>query len=463
MKRKKLPEKKYKGMYIYCGKCKDEFSWTQKSDEDKKIIYPICKKTGKRFQSCKHAAQHSYKVCVHIPGTKKGKTTKLLVADNYDQAVIEGIEFRTDFLRELKGEQSNGTAIINKLIYLLDAQVAYIDHYSDIDVPAHKKKHRSNQQISSLVRTLTLFNESMEKEGVNKKIIRCDKITDTHVGYFHSYIEEYAANTYNRFIGDCRGFFKWIIETYELKMTNPFEKINMKASSYDIETIEVKEFEDFLSLITHENGKVEKYTQSGKLVKKNMYRPYLKDAYNLALQTGCRREEIMSMKWSMIKEDKKGIPFYIEVPNLKVERSHKTLGRVSKVAPKIVPVTEGLRNILHEFGYEGHKNSDDFIISPKRDNVNIDWLTSILSRSFSHFYGLLENGKTLQFKCLRKTYLSYLNDAMKEDTKYLSSHKDQKVLDTHYIDPRIISEAVKNVQIFQKKSSKTSLHNPPPH
>lgn len=462
MKRKKLPVKKHKGMSIFCGKCNRNFAWTQKH-EDGITSYPQCKKSGRSYQTCKYSEKHSYKVSVHIPGTKRGTTTKLLRADKYDDAVKEGIEYRSDFLRELQGDQANSSDITNRLIYLFDAQITYADHYADVGVPAHKKKYRSNQQISSMIRALTLFNESMEQEGINKRIIRCDKITETHVGYFHSYIDHYAANTYNRFITDCRGFFKWVIKKYELTMNNPFEEINNKTSSYYIEIIEEQEFNDFLSLITHENGKVEKFTKSGKLVKKNMYRPFLKKAFHIALHTGCRREEVMTMKWSMIKENQDHIPLYIEVPNLKVERSHQTLGRASKVAPKIVPVTKGLRNILQEFGYDDHKNSDDFIISPERDKVNIDWLTSILSRSFSHFYGLLGNGKALQFKCLRKTYLSYLNKAMKGDTKYLSSHKNQKVLDTHYIDPRIISEATQNVQIFHKNPTKTSLQNPATH
>ncbi|KAA1242656.1 hypothetical protein [Aquimarina sp. RZ0] len=179
-----------------------------------------------------------------------------------------------------------------------------------------------------------------------------------------------------------------------------------------------------------------------------MYRPFLKDAFQLALHTGSRREELMRIKWSMIKEDNKGNPLYIEVPNLKVERSRQKLGKTKSVAPKIIPVTKGLLKILQQLGYKKKKNTDHYMILPDREDQTIDWLVSILSRSFSHFSAQLDTQHHLQFKCLRKTYLSYLNKAMKNDTKSLSSHANQKVLDTHYIDLKIISKAVQDLQIF---------------
>jgi|GEM_PF-7033732 len=48
----------------------------------------------------------------------------------------------------------------------------------------------------------------------------------------------------------------------------------------------------------------------------------------------------------------------------------------------------------------------------------------------------------LQMKCLRKTYLTYLNKALKGDAAKLSSHTTNAVLSKHYIDKRIIDSAV---------------------
>ncbi|WP_298546225.1 hypothetical protein [uncultured Aquimarina sp.] len=447
MKRKKLPKKKHKGMSIYCTGCNHNFSWTHKQ-ENGKTIEPLCKKNGRSFSSCKSPEKHSYKKTVHIPGTSKGTTTKLLNSTRYEDAVIEGIEFRTNFLGELLSTNSSTELNRNNLIYLFDAQIEYVDFYSDVGVPPHKRKNRSKQQVSNMLRALTLFNEAIEYQNINKRILRCDKVGEIHVGYFHTYINGYAANTYNRFIGALKAFFKWAIKTYSLKIENPFEDVNSKSTTYQIETIEQSEFKGLLSLLNHKNGKVDRVSKTGKLVKKNMYRPFLKSAFQLALHTGGRREEIMGMKWSMIKEDSNGHPLYIEVPNLKVQRSNQTLGKSKIVAPKIIPVTKGLHEILIRMGYHKKKNNDQFIIYPNRENKSMDWLTSILSRSFSHFYALLGNEKQLQFKCLRKTYLTYLNKAMKGSTKSLSSHSNQKVLDTHYIDPKIISKAIREVEIF---------------
>lgn len=434
-------------MSLYCNSCTSNFHWTQKQDNGK-TIEPKCKKSGKSLSTCKFANTHAYKKTVHIPGTKNSRTTKLLKASSYEDAVVEGIEFRSDFLAELFS--TNTSSQINKgnLVYLFDAQVEYGDYYSDIGVPAHKKKNRTNNQISSMLRALTLFNEAIEAHQVNKRILRCDKVSEVHVGYFHTYISHYKPNTYNRFIGTLKAFFKWAIKTYSLKMENPFEDVSSKVSTYNIETIEEADFKKLLSLITHKNGKVEKVSKTGKIVKKNMYRPFLKNAFQLALYTGGRREEIMSMKWSMIKEDHQNNPIYIEVPNLKVQRSNKTLGKSTLVAPKIIPITKDLHNILLEMGYHKKKNLNQYIIYPNRENKTMDWLTSILSRSFSHFYALLDNEKELYFKCLRKTYLTYLNKVTKGSTGSLTSHSNQKVLDTHYIDPKIISKTIREMQIF---------------
>ncbi|KAA1242657.1 hypothetical protein [Aquimarina sp. RZ0] len=148
-------------------------------------------------------------------------TTKILKAHTYTDAVIEGIEFRSNFLGELLDTNQLDVFDRSGLVYLFDAQIAYADHYADIDVPAHKKKNRSKTQISNMMRALTLFNQALEEKNINKKILRCDKVNEIHVGYFHNYLNHYASNTYNRFVNSCKSFFKWAIKTYDLRMENP--------------------------------------------------------------------------------------------------------------------------------------------------------------------------------------------------------------------------------------------------
>jgi hypothetical protein len=66
-------------------------------------------------------------------------------------------------------------------------------------------------------------------------------------------------------------------------------------------------------------------------------------------------------------------------------------------------------------------------------------------------------GRELQFKHLRKTYLTYLAMTMKDDTGFLSSHTSKEVLRRHYIDENVVLKAMKNVEIFNKNSNSKVL------
>ena len=148
----------------------------------------------------------------------------------------------------------------------------------------------------------------------------------------------------------------------------------------------------------------------------------------------------------MIKE-KHGLPVYIEVKNLKVERQFGD-GFNENVPPKIIPITQNLLNLLYKMGYTENKERDEYLLSPNRSRTSTYAIMENLSKGFSHFYKLLNTGRNLQFRCLRKTYLTYLNIVLQQNAKYLSSHASDKVLRKYYIDEKIISKAIQNFQIF---------------
>lgn len=274
-----------------------------------------------------------------------------------------------------------------------------------------------------------------------------DRISDDHVGYFHSYLLDdkgYFNRTYNNKMNSLRGFFKWAIKEFKLNIHNPFEDVKSRASVINKDTITKTEFLELLEIISPENGKV----QTGKTNKKsrNRYKPYLKDGLELALHTGGRREEIVELKWTMINEID-GVPTFIEVSNLKVERQ-KGDGFNDNVAPKIIPITKSLKKLLYRMGYENKRNRPEYLISPDRIGTSSSAIMDNLSKGFSHYYKQLDTGRSLQFKNLRKTYLTYLNSALNNDTKSLSSHTTNEVLQKHYIDERIVNKAVKELNIF---------------
>lgn len=152
------------------------------------------------------------------------------------------------------------------------------------------------------------------------------------------------------------------------------------------------------------------------------------------------------MKWNMIKKLDSQNSFIV-LSNLKVERK-KGDGYNDDVAPKIIPITKGLNDFLLTLGYDQYINSDTFILCPDRSKLSINTITENMSKGFSHFYNLLDTGRKLQLNCLRKTYLSYLNLVLGDDTRFLSSHSGTRVLEEHYIDPKMVRKAVADLNIF---------------
>ncbi|WP_025740876.1 site-specific integrase [Aquimarina pacifica] len=381
---------------------------------------------------------------MHNPFSGKATTSKTLEADEYENTVIEAREFSANFSSEIK-KINKVTTNEKRSMYLFDAQLDYLDFYADIGVPEHKKKNISKGRQQAVARVLKLFNEALEVNNIDKKgLLRVDRLNDMYVGYFHKYLDDYAANTYNRMMYALGGFYKWALQTYRLNSINPFESFEKKVTVHNKETITEEEFEGLLKQITPENGKAEKITKS-RIQKLNWYTPYLKDAFRLAIHTGGRREEIYALKWNMIKESN-GKPIFIEIPNLKVMRNPKFKNKV--VPPKIIPITKGFKDLIDQLGYQEYKGSDQNLIFQDRKKPISTWMKERLSGGFSHFYKQLNTGKELDFKCLRKTLLTYLKKAMKGDARLLSSHSTDEVLDTHYVDHRIIDKAIKEFQIF---------------
>lgn len=446
-KRKHMPNNKHKGLFIYCHVCKKHFSWTRKTvlRNSKKVKEePICGETGKNYSTCKNFEKHRYKSRLHVPGSDGRKASKTHEATNYTDAVMQAIDFEKEFKVELQGF---GQPIeIRNRQYLFDVQLRYIDFLDNIDVPEHQKNTLSDQRKNEIINCLKIFNEALEKHKINKKLFIVNRINDMHVGLFHDYLlvdKNYKGNTYNGKMSALKTFLSWVIDKFSIDMKNPFEKVRMIPVMVKRDTITREEFKNLLKIIKPENG----IEIQGKY-KRNRYKLYLKDALELALHTGGRREEVVGLKWNMIRE-KDDEPVYIEVPNLKVKRK-KGERFNTDVPPKIIPITKSLKNILYRLRYDINKGKDRYILNPdKRTDSSIKSMNDALSIGFSFFYKQLNTGRELQFKCLRKTYLTYLSSTLKGDTKRLSSHATDTVLKKHYIDERIVDKAIKELNIFE--------------
>ena len=244
---------------------------------------------------------------------------------------------------------------------------------------------------------------------------------------------------------ETTSFLKFYAEEYNVPIRNWFERVKRRKINSNPEAITKNEYEALLKQITVENG-VKKY-DSGVKPTRNLFRPWLSDGIQLALETGRRREEIINLKWSDIKESH-GIS-YIITEDYKVNRIQS---RTSEEEKKYIyiPITESLQTLLTKMGQTKFGDTNKYILAPEIDISRKRVMADVLSRGFSHFYDQLDTGRNLTFKCLRKTYITNLQIHMGANTKSITGHSDNGVIERNYIDKKEIAKAAKDFNVFSK-------------
>jgi integrase len=261
------------------------------------------------------------------------------------------------------------------------------------------------------------------------------------VGIFHDYLMglNTGQSSYNKHFRICIAFFNHLIEKREYNIPNAFSRVTLKFIKKNKTIITVEEFDNLLNKITFENG----YHKSGtKGKRKNYYRPFMKDAFRLALETGVRREELITLCWADIDEDEN----VINTDNKKVNRQQE----VEDKYVKFIPLTKSLMDLLIELGYESKKGSHDTIINWQKD-ISPEALMSLLSRSFGHYIKLVTN-RRITLKSLRKTYITYLAMVLGEKVNLFTGHSTTEVLKTHYIRSAQIAGSLSEFRMFQSGS-----------
>jgi integrase len=165
----------------------------------------------------------------------------------------------------------------------------------------------------------------------------------------------------------------------------------------------------------------------------------------LFLLTGGRREEVVDLKWGDIYQSESGTYFFM-ISNKKVERNSNNKGSYMKY----IPINSDLLSFLFELGFEDKKHTNDYILFPER-NISNTTIMNNLSKSFTFYRKSAKIEKGISLKDLRKTYITWVNQAMGNKTGILTSHSTEKVLKEHYLDPKVIStieKAVLEVRIF---------------
>lgn len=422
MKKLTLPQNPHKGLKIFCRTCR--------------IDNP----------KCNHYDRQVYRVRIHIPGNSESVRTKFLEATNYNDAVIECV----DFEKELKANGYERTTITHSessTDYSIgEAVVKYREYMSGESKYAHLKKNVSQGHIDESVRYCWLLAENVALRK-NIKRTRPTDIDITDVSNFYKWAEEkYAPKTFNKVLIAVRAFFEFLIDIENIEMKNPFRKYVPKvATPPTIDTITEEEFNKILDAIDTFDP-IQKL--GGKGESKNRYRPYLKDGFYLFLLTGGRREEVVDLKWSDIYSTPQGVKLFI-IDNLKVNRIKKD----AVERKKYIGINADLEDFLIKLGMNKKIGMDEFILYPDR-TCSTKTIMNDLSKGFTHFKEGVGIKKDISLSNLRKTYLTWHHQVLGEDTGLVSSHSTNQVLEKYYLDPKVLTAveiAALNVRVFGKK------------
>ena len=408
MRKITLPKKPHKGLRIFCKVCRINTT------------------------KCKHFDSLVYRAIIKVPGSGGCVRTKMLVATNYNEAVKEIIDYRKELeynnfeTVEIKPDDGNDYNVIGAI-------VKYNQYLSGESDYAHLKKNISDEYRDELIRYCKAFAKNL-KTTRNIERMRIKDVSKKDVSNFYSYAKTiYHPNTFNKCLNGLKGFFNYLIKIEDLKIKNPFELfVPEQLPDKNIQTLSKDEFEAVLNAIDTYDKTMTYQNDKGESIKKTMYFPWLKEGFKLCLLVGCRREEIVDLKWSDIFVAESGVKFFL-LENLKVNRIKK--GKKAKM--KHIPINADLEQLLVELGINEKKNSSDYILFPKRD-CTTKTIMDRLSRSFTHYKNGAGITKDISQKNLRKTYITWVNQVMGNQTGIITSQSNQ-VIDKYYLDPKVLT------------------------
>ena len=407
MKKLILPKNPHKGLKLYCKACRVDNA------------------------KCKHYEQHTYRIRVHVPGTKNSVRVKFLSAENYNDAVIECVEFEKD-LKTAGYEKANIIESETSTDYnIADAVVKYREYMSGESKFAHLKKNVSQAHIDESVRFCWRFVENLAQRE-NIKRTRPTDIETIHVSNFYKWAESYYGDrAFNKCFIAIKAFFNFLIEIENIEMKNPFRTyVPMIVLPSIINTITEDEFKMILEAVDSFDPI---NVLGGKGEKKNMYKPYLKNGFKLFLLTGGRREEVVDLKWSNIFSTPQCIKLFI-IDNDKANRIKKD----GKARKKYIAINADLEEFLIGLGMNEKIGKDEYILYPER-TCKTKSIMDALSKGFTHFKNGAGISKNISLNNLRKTYLTWHHQILGDDTGLVSSHSTTEVLEKYYLDPKVLT------------------------
>jgi len=396
-----------------------------------------CKKCRQNNTGCKHYEYHSYRVNLIDRITGKHKS-KILEATEYDDAVVEAINFK-------KGLEIQKQAPVSSLgndYTLADGILKYqLYLQGDTEYQQYNKK-LTPKYIKETIGFLIQFHDSIRE---NRKIewIKPPQINRADVSYFFGKMKEkYHPKSVNNIIQALTTFFDFLINKEDIVMKNYFKEcVSLPLPPKKITILKKEEFDAILDAVDTYTP----YKKNKDGTKDNMYQPWMKTAFKMFLFVGGRREEVVSLRWADLFFSDYGTKFFM-MRNLKVERIQNTEDEYVKLAP----IGKDFENMLIDLGMEEKIHTNEQVIDPT-EKYALSTLMDLITDAFTHYRIGAGVKKSFTLKDLRKTYLTWTHHALGENTGKISSHAGTKILKDYYIDPQVLTTAelaALNVKIF---------------
>src|ERR1035437_1460330 len=209
--------KKWKGLKVFCYKCKTN-------------VYEICKETGKPLNRCPFGDKHAFKVYVHVPGTDNERKTKTLETRDPNQAIKEAMAFEKDIKEgkykiKTKGEVTNEEQ--NKPQLLVHALARYVGFLNNEGVPEHRCEQRTKGHINDVKRAAKNLIQSWTNSGHDMEKLTIEMINDKMVGELSTFLKDtlkYSNVTYNKQCSLYSSFFIWYKNEFDIPVKNWFDQ-----------------------------------------------------------------------------------------------------------------------------------------------------------------------------------------------------------------------------------------------
>ncbi len=404
-------------------------------------LHIVCKKCGRHIE----VSQTPYKGCVHPLERQKykavlkangGRKTRDLTSLDYDDAIKEMLAFKEELSNPFKFITTE-PKVANKPELLTDCVMMYSDWLENIDVPKHQQVTRTNGYVKSTVRYVLNFTDFLKTSKVNLNTFKIYDLTDEIVGKYYEYLEPLckSASTHNHNIKALKNFNSYLIDKKGYMIPNYFKDINQQYENANPISVNDGDFIKLLDAISDVDS-VHTYSTGER---KNMYRPYTRDAIELVAFTGMRIEETMILKYSDIVLDGDGKIHHLIGTDLKFDRAHNWNN--SKEPKKVmIPYTKELEVLLIRLNYKENLGLDKYLIAGDL-KIKRKTIADQLSDSFSFYKKKAGISSNITLKHLRKTFLTKLHTK----TGFVESmgyQRSAKVTLGNYIDK---AEVVKKV------------------